>query len=160
MFPQAYVDPREMRATRDLLRRRTHLVRLRTEVVAHVENTVSQYNLPAIDKKLRYADNREGIAGQFLNPSARRMIDSDLALAEHLDEQIRGVELHLTKSARIDDLQAYQRLQTIPGVGKVLGLILLYEIHDITRFADVRQFAPTAGYPFLTRAKAYRILIP
>src|SRR4249919_80125 len=62
MFPEAYVYPREMRATRDLLRRRTHLVRLRTEALAHVENSTSQYNLPAPAKKLRYAANRVGTA--------------------------------------------------------------------------------------------------
>src|SRR5512138_3929504 len=45
MIPQAYVYPSEMRATRDLLRRRCHLVRKRAELIAHIQNTVSQYNL-------------------------------------------------------------------------------------------------------------------
>jgi transposase len=140
MFPQAYVYPQEMRATRDLLRRRSLLVRLRSEVIAHVTNTTSQYNLPEIEKKLRFAANREGIAELFTDPGARRMIESDLSLADHLDEQIRGLELHLTRQAKVVDPQTYQRLQTIPGVGKVLALILLYEIHDVHRFADVRNF--------------------
>jgi transposase len=139
-----------MRSTRDLLRRRSMLVRLRTEAIAHVENTTSQYNLPAIDRKLRFAANREGIAEQFTDESARRMIESDLALAGHLDEQICIVELDLVHSARVHDPQAYQRLQTIPGVGKVLALILLYEIHDVTRFADVRNFV---SYCRLVRPK-------
>ena len=39
MLPQAYVDPAEMRATRDLLRRRCHLVRKRAELLAHIHNT-------------------------------------------------------------------------------------------------------------------------
>jgi len=150
MFPQAYVYPAEMRATRDLLRRRTHLVRLRTEALAHVENSTSQYNLPAPAKKLRYAANRHGIAEQFVDPAARRMIESDLSLAGHLDEQISGVELDLVHHARVDDPQTYQRLQTIPGVGKILALILLYEIHDVARFADVRRFV---SYCRLVRPK-------
>ncbi len=36
MLPQAYVYPAEMRATRDLLRRRCHLVRKRAELLAHL----------------------------------------------------------------------------------------------------------------------------
>ena len=48
MLPQAYVYPAEMRATRDLLRRRTHLMRKRAELLAHVQNTNSQYNLALI----------------------------------------------------------------------------------------------------------------
>jgi len=116
------------------------LVRLRTEAIGHVENTTSQYNLPAIDRKLRYAANRQGIAEQFVDLSARRMVESDLALADHLDEQIRTLELHLVRHAKIHDPQAFARLQTIPGVGKVLALVLLYELHDVRRFESVRHF--------------------
>jgi hypothetical protein len=52
MIPQAYVYPAEMRATRDLLRRRCHLARKRAELLAHMHNTNSQYNLPEIGKRL------------------------------------------------------------------------------------------------------------
>ena len=48
MFPQAYVYPQKMRSTRDLMRRRNHLMRKRAELFAHIQNTGSQYNLPAI----------------------------------------------------------------------------------------------------------------
>jgi len=58
MLPQAYVYPAEMRATRDLLRRRMHLMRKRAELLAHVQNTNSQYNLPEIGKKIAYKANR------------------------------------------------------------------------------------------------------
>ncbi len=51
MLPQASVYPAEMRATRDLVRRRTHLMRTRAELLAHVQNTNSQYNVPDIGKK-------------------------------------------------------------------------------------------------------------
>src|SRR5438094_8416698 len=59
MLPQAYVYPAEMRATRDLLRRRCHLVRKRDELLAHIHNTTSQYNLPELAKKLAKKANRE-----------------------------------------------------------------------------------------------------
>ncbi len=54
MVPQAYVYPVEMRATRELLRRRCHLVQKRAELLAHIQNTNSQYHLPEIGKKLTY----------------------------------------------------------------------------------------------------------
>src|SRR5499426_3786082 len=47
MLTQAYVYPRPMRATRDLMRRRNHLMRKRAELLVHIQNTNSQYNLPA-----------------------------------------------------------------------------------------------------------------
>jgi transposase len=50
LLPQAYVYPKEMRATRDLLRRRSFLVRRRADLLAHLVNTNSQYNLPPLNK--------------------------------------------------------------------------------------------------------------
>src|ERR687897_949978 len=51
MLPQASVYPAEMRATRDLLRRRMHCMRQRAALLAHVQHTNSQYNRPEIGKK-------------------------------------------------------------------------------------------------------------
>src|SRR5439155_16815436 len=75
MLPQAYVYPAEMRATRDLLRRRMHLVRKRAELLAHVQNTNSQYNLPEIGKKIASKANRDGVAERFPDPAAQKSIE-------------------------------------------------------------------------------------
>src|SRR5262245_57915638 len=72
MLPQAYVYPAQMRATRDLLRRRTHLMRKRAELLAHVQNTNSQYNLPEIGKKIAYKANRHGVADRFADPAVHK----------------------------------------------------------------------------------------
>jgi transposase len=52
MLPKADVYPAQMRATRDLLRRRTHLRRKRSALLSHVQHTNSQYNLPEIGQKI------------------------------------------------------------------------------------------------------------
>jgi transposase len=141
-FHQAYVYPKEMRETRDLLRRRTFLVRKRSHFLAHLVNTNSQYNLPPLAQKLCYARNRKEIdlPARFDDASVRKNVETDLALVDALDEQVRELELYLTRSAKVDDPQAYARLRSIPGVGPVLALIFLYEIHDVKRFAEVGQF--------------------
>jgi transposase len=140
MLPQAYAYPRAMRATRDLLRRRNQLVRTRAEALAHISCTRSQYNLPPLTKKLHYAANRVGVAEQFADDSAQRMIASDLAVIDALDAELRSLELYLVQHARLDDPQSYQLLQTIPGVGKILAQVMLYELHDASRFASERHF--------------------
>jgi transposase len=140
MLPQAYAYPRAMRATRDLLRRRMQLVHTRAEALAHITNTVSQYNLPPLAKKLHYAANRVGVAEQFADDSARRMVELDLAMIAATDEELRSVELYLVRHAKVDDPLAYQLLQTIPGIGKILALVMLYELHQASRFADARHF--------------------
>src|SRR2546428_6918222 len=65
MLPQAYVSPAAMRATRDLLQRRTPVMRTRAELLAHLHKTNSQYNLPEIGKKIADKANRDGVAERF-----------------------------------------------------------------------------------------------
>jgi transposase len=52
MRPQADVYPSEMRATRDLLRRRIHFMRKRAELLTPAQQTNSQDSLPAMGKKI------------------------------------------------------------------------------------------------------------
>jgi transposase len=141
MLPQAYVYPAEMRATRDLLRRRMHLARKRGELLAHVQNTNSQYNLPALGKKIAYKTNRDGVAERFADPAVQKSIEVDLALITYYDELLRDVELTIVNTAKHHDANTLYLLQTVPGIGKILSLVLLYEIHQIDRFPRVQDFA-------------------
>jgi hypothetical protein len=62
MWPQASVYPAEMRATRDLRRRRCHWVRKRAALLAHSHHTNSQYNRPESGKRRASKANREDVA--------------------------------------------------------------------------------------------------
>jgi transposase len=139
-LPQAYVYPAQMRATRDLLRRRMHLMRKRAALLAHIQNTNSQYNLPEIGKKIAYKANRDGVAERFPDPAVQKSMEVDLALIGYYDQLLSDVELHIVKAAKQHDAQTLYLLQTVPGIGKILSLVLLYEIHDIQRFPRVQDF--------------------
>src|SRR6266849_2630705 len=118
MLPQASVSPAEMRATRDLLRRRMHLARKRGELLAHVHNTNSQYTLPAIRKKIAYKANRDGVAERFADPAVQKSIEVDLALIDSYDNLLRNVELSLVKTAKHHDANTLYLLQTVPVLGR------------------------------------------
>ena len=102
-FPLAHVYPREMRGTRDLLRRRNLFVRRRAELLAHVQNTNTQYNVPTASGKGR--DRlREGIAATaFADPSVRTMLDADSEVIAQLDKTITTLETHVLKHAKVHD---------------------------------------------------------
>jgi transposase len=140
MLPQAYVSPAEMRATRDLLRRRCHVVQKRAELLAHSQNTTSQDHLPEIGKKLAYQANREGVEEPCPDPSVRKTIEVEVSLLDHYDQWLGEVELSITRTAKTPDVQTFSRLQSVPGIGQILALVLLYEIHDIRRFPRVQDF--------------------
>ena len=118
-----------------------HLAHKRGELLAHVQNTNSQYNLPAIGKKIAYKANRDGVAERFDDPAVQKSIEVDLTLITYYDELLRDVELTIVKTAKHHDANTLYLLQTVPGIGKILSLVLLYEIHRIDRFPRVREFA-------------------
>jgi transposase len=140
MLTQADVYPAQTRATRDLLRRRIHLMRKRSELLAHVQQTNSQYNLPEIGRNIAYQANRDGVAERFTDPAVQKSIAVDLALITYYDELLTDLELSIVNSAKQHDAHTFYRLRSIPGVGKILALVLLYEIHEIRRFPRVQDF--------------------
>src|SRR2546429_9066186 len=85
MLPQAYVYPAAMRSTRDLIRRRLHLVRKRGQLLAHIQNTRAQYNVAEFERRLAYPANRDGVPAYFSDPSVRKSIEVDLALLDRYD---------------------------------------------------------------------------
>jgi transposase len=144
LLPQSYVYPAAMRSTRDLLRRRLHLVRKRGQLLAHIQNTRAQYNLPEFERRLAYPANRDGVPDHCSDASVRKSIEVDLALRDRYDALITDLELMLVRTAKQHDADAFHRLRSVPGIGKVLALTILYEIHDITRVDRVQEFASYA----------------
>lgn len=57
---------------------------------------------------------------------------------------MRILERTIVREAKQHDGDAFHRLRSVPGIGKVLALTILYEIHDITRFDRVQEFASYA----------------
>jgi transposase len=141
MIPMAYVYPAEMRSTRNLLRRRMHFMYKRSELLSHIQNTRSQYNLPEFNKCISRKRNRTGISEHFEDKNVRKSIELNLTLLKQYDNLLTEVELFLvrhTKEHRPNDLYL---LRTITGVGKILSLVILYEIQDISRFQRVQNFS-------------------
>ena len=139
-FPTSYVYPAAMRDTRDLLRRRGTIVRRRSATITHVQIVNHQQNLPAFEKSISYRTNRVGLADRFTEGSLRTMIDLDGQLIDFYDEQIKRLDLYLEQHAKLDDPDTFYRLMSIPGVGRILAMTMLYEIHDIRRFESVGHF--------------------
>ena len=90
--PLAYVYPKKMRATRDLLRRRMKIVRHGADLKAHVANTTSQYNLPPNKVNLKNKDAREQLRSTFPDLSVQKNIDLDMAILDCYAQQLSKVE--------------------------------------------------------------------
>lgn len=117
-----------------------HLTRTQAELLTHVQQTNWQDNLPELGQKLAYKANRHGVAARFPDPAVHKSVEVDLALIDFYDQLLREVELTSGQTAKQHDAQTLYRLQSVPGIGKILSLVLLDEIHDISRFPRGQDF--------------------
>jgi hypothetical protein len=72
-------------------------------LLAHVQNTNSQYNLPEIGKKIAYKANREGVAERFPDPAVQKSVEVDLALMDYYDRLLSDLELTILQTAKQHD---------------------------------------------------------
>lgn len=150
-FPLAYVYPKEMRATRDLLRRRMKIVRHGADLKAHVVNTTSQYNLPPNKVNLKNVGAREQLKSTFSDPAVQKNIDLDMTILDCYAEQLSKVEWYIGQQAKQHNPVHFHLLKSVWGIGPILALTIIYEIGDIQRFDSVQKFA---SYARLVKCKA------
>jgi hypothetical protein len=146
ILPQAYVCPAAMRATRDLLRRRTPLRRKRAELPTHIPHPTSQDNLPEIGKQLASKANRAGVAERFAEPAVPKRIAVDLELVRHDHALRRAMAWSVLTAAQAPHPHTLDWLRTAPGIGEILSLGLRYAIQGIYRFPRGRSLSRTVAW--------------
>lgn len=140
ILPEGYIYPKEERPARDLLRKRSHLVNLRSSLIISLQNIITR-NCGA---KMNTNDIRR-LRENRVQPLLA--YNEDLALAgqvskdtiDFLTRQIRAIETFMEK--RLELRGSYKNLLTIPGIGKILGLTVMLETGPLERFAKVGNYA-------------------
>ncbi len=142
LFPLAYPYPEEMRATRDLLRRRHRFVALRAEGYTHIQNTFSQHAINVVSSSdVKKKDSRRNLCTLLPHPDLAMSVDCDIDMINALDTIIHKIEKEIYAQAKYHDRNALSILLTVPGIGKMLGLTILYETHTIKRFPSAQKFS-------------------
>lgn len=81
-------------------------MRQRAALLAHVQNTHSQYNLPELGKKIADNTTRDGVAERCADPAVPKTIAVDLALLTYYDELLKALELSILQTAQHHDAQS------------------------------------------------------
>jgi len=143
ILPTGYIYPKEERAVRDLLRKRSQLVRYRTAQILSIQNLVSRDTGHGIKTDQIRELDEEMIRQLSDNDEDRAMaVRSNLEVMRCLDGQIRILERAVLAKAKLKP--SFEKLLTVPGIGNILGLTIMYEAGDVGRFAKVGQFASYA----------------
>lgn len=141
-LPIAYPYPKEKRPTRDLLRRRHRLVRIRSECYAHIQTLFSQNGILDItSNQVKSKKTRRQLINKFSDTELKAAVETDLDLTDFLDPVIRKLEIQITRKAKQHNKRDFNILLSIPGVGETLSLIIIYEIDTIDRFFSVQDFS-------------------
>src|SRR5262245_57880929 len=116
-------------------------MRQRAELLAHVQQTNSQDHWPAMGKTIASKANREGLAERLAAAAVQKTIAAALALLTYDAERRRDLALSSLTTAKHHDANPLSLWQTVPGIGNILSLVLLDEIHDMDRFPRGQDFA-------------------
>jgi len=139
ILPEGYIYPKEQRPLRDLLRKRGHLVRLRTSLILSLQNILARnigtkMNTNAL-KALKEDRVTPLLAGNDDISLAGRVSKDAI---DSLSRQIRAIEVAVEK--RINLRRPYDLLLSMPGVGRVLALTIMMETGPIGRFIKVGNY--------------------
>jgi hypothetical protein len=133
-LPPASVSPAQMRATRDLLRRRPPLRRTRAARLAPVQQTHRPDHLPELGQTIADQVNRAGVAQRLAAPAGHKRLAVDLALLTSDDQRLGDMARALLQAATHPDANTLSLGPTVPGLGKILRRVRRDELPDMARF--------------------------
>jgi transposase len=138
-LPTGYIYDRETRPVRDLLRRRLSLVRQRSSLILsfkslYARNTGAALSLSRV-KTLSVGEAK----ALYQHPCDRLIAEEQMTVMRQLDASIERIEKTVLKVVKL--LPCYKRLQTIPGIGVILGLTITLETGSVGRFASAGDYA-------------------
>jgi len=139
LLPEGYIYPREQRATRDLLRRRFALVRQAVRLMLSIQSSVSRATGRVLSGNALKQITGPQLEAFFPDLTTRYGVLVQFKLWLTLQDQITGLEHWIARDLVRPDL--LMRLQSVPGIGPILGTTILLETGDIDRFASVGDYA-------------------
>jgi transposase len=143
LVPALWIPSLPERELRERLRRRMHLVRLRTSAKARIFGLLTQWGVRVKLRRLRQPDGLDLLARLGLPEVWLRSVAEALSLIDELDRRIAPLEQELAPLARADARVGL--LETIPGLGQLLALTFAAEIGEIARFPSARKLVGYSG---------------
>lgn len=139
ILPESYVYPPEVRPIRDALRRRMLIVRQRTQTLLSLESLLARQGLshPRADRLKGWTAAE--VAELQLDPFTRLQVESLLGVMRQQDQMAARIEGEVRQALK--GKREYERIQQVPGIGPVLGLVVALESGDFGRFASAGDFA-------------------
>jgi len=139
ILPTGHICQRSLRPVRDMLRRRMGLVHKRTSLMLSLKSLHARTTGQALKQSEVKALTPDGAVKLFSDSSDQLVAELQTRLMNQVAQSISQIERAVLEKA--GDLPSYRMLQTLPGVGTILGLTIALETVDCKRFAGPGQYA-------------------
>lgn len=141
LIPPAYVYPREKRSVRSLLRKRISFVWKRSEILCCLSMGVMTMGHEPLNSGNKTRDRwLAELEEVYTDPIDKISMDASMHMVKQFDLIIEKLDQAIGGHTRSKYLTEYNTLKTVPGIGRMLALIILYEVDDISRFKSDQDF--------------------
>jgi transposase len=140
LLPEGYIYPKEMRGMRDLLRKRSQLVRLRTTNLLSIQTIITrQTGHQMKSRDIKNLDPDELMKVLNNNQEAYLAAKANLRILQELSHEINDIEKYVLSKIKLKP--EFKNLHTVPGIGDILALAIMLETGEISRFKEVGNFS-------------------
>lgn len=139
ILPTGFIYPKEERAVRDLLRKRSQLVRQSSTNILSLQNILARNTAQSLSSYKIKKLNDEQAETLIEDPNITLSLKSNLNVIRCLQSTISDIEAAVLKQTRMRD--EFKKLLTVSGIGKILGLTIMLESGDMSRFHKVGNFS-------------------
>jgi len=139
VLPQGYIYPRAERPVRDLLRKRSQMVRQRTTNLLSIQNLMTRNTGGSLSANRVKGLDVQQVDELLPNRDLALAVKANLSVMCSADEQTEILERTVTERVKLRPQFSF--LKTVPGIGQILALTIMLETGDIGRFSSVGNFA-------------------
>lgn len=147
LLPRAYVPDKYTREAKNILRQRMFFVRLQAMVKNRIHDILDRH--PEVQSEAPKVSDRFGATGMkwlkqlILAGEDNKLLTSEIELLEVLRQKISESDSWVKELAKRDT--RVKLLMDIPGIGPFFSVLIVYEIDDVSRFADEKKLCSYAG---------------
>lgn len=138
ILPESYIYPKEDRPMRDLLRKRTLFISARTKILNSMEHQFQTWLCAKIGKRHLVELTAEELRQLFDEKNLCLSIQSGVAIIKTIDLQVAAIEKELF--SELKETEAVMRLRALPGIDKIVGMTVMLEVGDVSRFKSVKNY--------------------
>lgn len=138
ILPEGYIYPKQDRPVRDLLRRRLLLVHQKTAHTLSFQNLVARETGQMISANTVQRLWPEQVKGYFEDERLVLMGRTNIEVMRFLTKEIQQIEKAVLGEVKLRP--EYEKLLTVPGIGRILALTIMLETGSLFRFRQVGNY--------------------